>query len=576
MANKKIKLSVGFILISSLVIFFFSVASADDVKFIYPVTKTVIYVSEIRVIGKADNNQPLALYVENIAGKREFQVTPADNYFDFETKLEPGKNTISIPAGSGTADSIEVIYSDKESSASYPDDYLPYYLHTKNNLTGTCENCHPKNDDNVVQYKYVVQKLTCITNECHPKFDEGKFQHKPFQKGNCVGCHNPHGSDNKDFLKYFGSDLCFTCHADAEKMAVEAKHVHFPVSRGECTSCHDPHKSNLEYHLKRETIAGLCEGCHGTLATNHKVLHTPVEAGDCIVCHVPHVSENERLLSDAGNALCFKCHKVRKEEFQSINVHEPVKKDCTICHDPHGSASINHLRTKKDELGNYMPVEQPVKELCLNCHRKLDPEIVDQIENGTNRHEPVDAGKCTLCHTPHSTDHPKQLRKPLSEICYSCHKDKKKQITSSKFRHGPINTDDCAQCHLPHGSKNRKILRSEFTGEFSIEFNINNYELCFNCHDQEIVLKKEVNNTTGFRNGKTNLHYMHVNTKGRNCKTCHNIHASNQEFHIRKKIPFTKRFVITLKYKNTSDGGGCIEGCHKPRKYDRIKPIINK
>jgi predicted CXXCH cytochrome family protein len=305
-------------------------------------------------------------------------------------------------------------------------------------------------------------------------------------------------------------------------------------------------------------------------------MHEPVESGDCIACHLPHISENEKLLSGAGNDLCFQCHKVRKEEFTRINVHEPVKKDCTICHDPHGSSTIYHLRNKKDAAGNYVPLEHPIKELCLNCHRKLDPEIVDQIENGTTRHEPVDQGKCTVCHTPHSTDHSKQLKMAVSKICFPCHEDKEKQITKAKFKHGPIRDNGCAQCHLPHGSKNRMLLRSKFTGEFSAEFSMDNYELCFNCHETTMVLKEKTNNTTGFRNGKTNLHYLHVNTQGRNCKACHNIHASNQKFHLRKKIPFTKKFIFTLKYKKTENGGRCIDGCHKPRKYDRINPIINK
>jgi predicted CXXCH cytochrome family protein len=139
----------------------------------------------------------------------------------------------------------------------------------------------------------------------------------------------------------------------------------------------------------------------------------------------------------------------------------------------------------------------------------------------------------------------------VSKICFPCHEDKEKQITKAKFKHGPIRDNGCAQCHLPHGSKNRMLLRSKFTGEFSAEFSMDNYELCFNCHETTMVLKEKTNNTTGFRNGKTNLHYLHVNTQGRNC-------------------------IFTLKYKKTENGGRCIDGCHKPRKYDRINPIINK
>jgi hypothetical protein len=82
--------------------------------------------------------------------------------------------------------------------------------------------------------------------------------------------------------------------------------------------------------------------------------------------------------------------------------------------------------------------------------------------------------------------------------------------------------------------------------------------------------------TTGFRNGRRNLHYVHVKTKGRNCQTCHEIHASDQEMHIREEIPFKKRFMIELTFIKTATGGGCVKGCHKPKKYDREEPEDNK
>jgi len=559
------------------VIFLFSqTVMAEDAKFIYPFHKVITSAAKIRVIGKAGGKQNLSLSVENSSGKTDYALTPEYNHFSYEIEIIRGKNTVSLLTGQDTADSIEIILADGDLAEPYPEGFLPYYLHSKGSLSGKCESCHPGNNQNVPQYKYMVQQVSCITNECHAKFDQGKFKHKPFQEGSCVKCHNPHGSDNENFLKFSGSDLCFTCHTDAEIMVQDAKNVHFPVLKGECTACHDPHKSDLEFHLKRDSIAGLCAGCHGQTVTSHNILHQPVKSGDCIACHQPHVSNYKRMLQFEGSDLCFNCHKVRKDEFENDHVHEPVRKDCKICHDPHGSATPRQLRTQKDESGNYISEEQPIKALCLNCHRKLNPELVDQLENGKVQHEPVAKGECTVCHTPHTTNNQKLLKEQVTDICYSCHQKMKELITSSIYKHGPVRTAGCAQCHEVHGSDHTKLLRANFSTQYNIDFDLKNYDLCFSCHESSIVLNKTVHNTTGFKNGKENLHYLHVNTKGRNCITCHDIHASNQELHVRQKIPFKKRFSITLKFTRTADGGRCAEGCHRPREYNRVNAVINK
>ncbi|RJQ47318.1 MAG: hypothetical protein C4538_05325 [Nitrospiraceae bacterium] len=546
--------------------------AAKDAEFIYPFNNAVTFISKIRIIGKTGDSQNLSLSAENSSGKKRLELELADNYFSCEVQLALGKNTVSLSNGSGTINSIEILFSDRNPDNSYPEGFSPYYLHSKNDLAGECRLCHPVNEN----YKAVsVQQPACMTKACHADFDNAKFQHEPFQKGSCASCHNPHGSENKDFLKYVGSALCFSCHAEAEKMSIDAKHIHHPVLKGECTSCHDPHQSNLEYHLKRESIVGLCSGCHGKEYNSHNVLHEPVKAGDCIACHMPHVSQSKKLLLDSGNNLCFKCHKERKAEFENTFIHEPVKKDCTICHDPHGSETLDHLRNRKDENGNYIPVKQPIKELCLDCHRKLDPEFANQIENGKYRHDPVDKTECTSCHTPHSTNNKQLMKLPISDVCYSCHPKEKELITGSLYKHGPVRTDDCGQCHLVHGSENKHLLRTSFSEEYAIKFDAADYSLCYNCHNSELILEKDTR-TTGFRNGKENLHYLHVVTKGKSCKTCHEIHASNQAFHIREKIPYNDIFTITLKFTKLPDGGSCMAGCHKAKKYDRIRPEKNE
>jgi predicted CXXCH cytochrome family protein len=574
----KMQLFIKYAVIISIVFAFSSTGKANDTKFIYPIDKAVVSASKIRVIGKSGDSRDFSLSVENSAGKRKYELIYADNYFYLEVQLRRGKNTITLSTPSGTTDSMEIILADNDPEPSYPEDFLPYYLHSKEDLTGQCNLCHPGDQDGITQYEEVDQRLTCITGDCHPKFRDGRFLHGPLkEEGSCIKCHNPHGSENRNFLKYFGGDLCYSCHTDAERMIGGIEYIHYPVKKGECTACHEPHKSDLEYHLKRKTIDGLCAGCHGDVMAREKYLHTPVKSGDCTACHMPHVSKHKGLLADSGSALCVKCHKVREEEFNNKYIHGPVKKNCYICHDPHGSPSIYHLRTRKDEDGNYIPAEKPLQELCLGCHRKLDPEIADQIEKGKVTHDPVVKDKCTVCHTPHSTNYRKQLRAPLDKICYSCHKKMEELITGSLYKHGPVRINECAQCHLPHGSENRKLLRSQLSEEFTNTFKMENFSLCFNCHNPEMVLRKN-SRITGFRNGRENLHYVHVNRKkkSRNCQTCHDIHASDQEKLIREKIPYEGSITITMEFTKKETGGDCVTGCHKPKKYDRKKSIKNK
>jgi len=305
-------------------------------------------------------------------------------------------------------------------------------------------------------------------------------------------------------------------------------------------------------------------------------MHAPVEEGDCNTCHMPHTSKFKGLLYEDKKNLCFICHEVRKDEFKSRHVHAPLKDGCTVCHDPHGSKVEFHLRTVKDANGRYKKVKQPIKALCLSCHQKLNPKIAEQILHSKVTHKPVAEGKCTICHTPHSTNFKKQLRAPVSTICFTCHKKMQKLIEGSLYKHGPVKTNDCTLCHLVHGSDHKDLLRDNFSLKFSQGFKLSNYALCFNCHNSKIVTERKTIDT-GFRNGTRNLHYVHVNKRrnGRNCKTCHEIHASNQEKHIRKKLPYKERHTINIKFTKTATGGGCVVGCHKPRSYDRLNKITN-
>jgi len=542
---------------------------------IFPPDQVSVGQSEIRAIGLTpEPGATVSLQLKTAKGDQSFNAPVTDGAFSQVLKLSSGLNTISLATGASTTS--HAVFLSTTDSGPPPKGFSPLYLHSKNELTGTCEQCHA-HDKKAPNYKVINQKFACISQGCHDTFGDKKFKHGPFKDKACLECHNPHGTTFKKFLQKGRAALCFTCHSESEGMTRDAKVIHFPVKQGECTICHEPHQSNLAYHLKGETIAGLCNNCHSKSMVKYKFMHEPFESGDCNACHSPHVSEFKGLLYEGGSPLCLNCHKEREEEFKRKYVHEPVKKSCIICHDQHGSETEAHLRTPVDKDGKYIKYEQPLKESCLLCHRKLDPEVAQQIEHAKVTHKPVVEGKCTICHTPHSTNFKKQLNTSMQDACFKCHEPLKKLIHESKFQHGPVRTDDCGQCHLVHGSDHKKLLRANFTENFTENFDVAHYELCFNCHNSKVYTNpKSVE--TGFRNGTNNLHFLHVNREkdGRTCMTCHDIHASNQPKHIRTSIPYKKKFTITLDYTNTKTGGGCVVGCHNPKKYDRESPVSSK
>ena len=92
----------------------------------------------------------------------------------------------------------------------------------------------------------------------------------------------------------------------------------------------------------------------------------------------------------------------------------------------------------------------------------------------------------------------------------------------------------------------------------------------------EIATKNSTETLTDFRNGKLNLHFVHVNReKGRSCKACHEVHAGNQEKHIAFEVPYGKsNWMLPIKYTKTETGGTCVVGCHKEKPYDRVNPAV--
>ncbi len=298
--------------------------------------------------------------------------------------------------------------------------------------------------------------------------------------------------------------------------------------------------------------------CH-THKDDKAFVHQPVKNGECTSCHNPSGKKHPAFkkeafsLTDNGKAgLCSECHERKNTKKY---VHPPVAAgDCLDCHDPHQS-------------NNKFQLKEAGAALCYMCHdkSKLDRPFP---------HMPVAEGKCLSCHDPHQSEHKYMLKAEGAALCMTCHD---KALFAGRSVHAPVVSGECTECHAPHGTQLRHLLKRPVPTGMYQSFDKASFALCFGCHADTLADSQRTDSETKFRNGMFNLHYRHVNKidKGRSCKVCHDPHAAAQPFLIANKIPGFGRWRIPVRYTKTAYGGTCVVGCHKPKSYDRINPVLN-
>jgi predicted CXXCH cytochrome family protein len=402
----------------------------------------------------------------------------------------------------------------------------------------------------------------CMTADCHTEFKQLKHVHFPAED-NCTRCHDEIGKHKFKLLEQ--RELCFDCHDDNRKR----KYVHEAVISMECSSCHNTHGGDYKYYLLSERIDTLCFECHDKTPMTGKVVHKPLAAGNCTACHRPHSSDYPVLLTSKKEGFCVKCHKDKAfllEENDKLKVHSIVKEGCENCHNPHSTDY------------KYMLAAAP-GDLCGSCHE----DIGEKAKTAKFKHPALEKEKkCLTCHDAHASAFEFNLIKKQTELCIGCHNkwikgtDGKEfniyiMVKDNPFKHQPLANGECRTCHDPHGSDSYKILKSSYPPRFYSEFNVDNYGLCFQCHDPSLAEIKVTGKATNFRDGTRNLHYVHVNRKkGRTCRACHEVHAGKNETLIRDHVPFGK-WSLPINFKKIADGGRCAPGCHKPLTYSRKK-----
>lgn len=318
--------------------------------------------------------------------------------------------------------------------------------------------------------------------------------------------------------------------------------------------------------FRTESAEQTCAECHSSVIEG-KVTHKAMNAG-CDLCH-ESTGENHPLADVIGfklvaeiPELCYFCH----DDFTELKIlHEPVG-NCLNCHSPHNSEEVKLLTDNSQSI-------------CKSCHE----DIFDLAANSLVPHKPsLATGKCIDCHSPHSSTEKRLLVAEDRKLCLSCHN--KTFITregtisnidlllkNNKVEHSGLD-GGCSTCHLPHGSDFSKLLIDAYPGSNYANASYESFSLCFLCHDSDLLEAEFTSLATNFRNGETNLHFMHTKgVKGRSCHLCHNIHASSQEFILEESVKFGN-WEMQMNFLLQDNGGSCLPGCHSRKDYSRIIP----
>jgi DmsE family decaheme c-type cytochrome len=240
-----------------------------------------------------------------------------------------------------------------------------------------------------------------------------------------------------------GADVCATCHEENSKDFRHAFHAQQGV---ECEDCHGNGSLHVQgggdiskivsfRHRSATDANGVCLGCHARDEKIRNWVAGPHASNKvrCTECHQTHSSSAKAgLRSDAtvdvmtagrvsavenvvpeskaimqpswqGNDACLTCHQTQRGEM-SLPYHHPLregKMSCADCHDPHGGAAGNNLRTANKS------------ELCLSCHAQYRGPFAYQ-------HPPV-TEDCMICHTPHGSPNTNLLTISEPALCLQCH-----------------------------------------------------------------------------------------------------------------------------------------------------------
>ena len=247
---------------------------------------------------------------------------------------------------------------------------------------------------------------TCA--QCHEDKTKGKSVHSAIAMG-CTSCHEIRVKKDVTRLKLITTTtvaLCVTCHAD--KKAADIKGVVHPPAVRDCVKCHDPHTSDNKNQLLKPASgdskdSNLCLSCHktGVDVSKDGSRHAALDMG-CDTCHITHKTgqrgkrEFEFHLTKDAPALCIDCHDSKDAALIKAHQGQPFgTADCLTCHDPHQSAQ-KHLMAKFTHMpfagGQCDSCHAPAKDGKVVLVAATPKPITPSLERPCDAHHLLRAG----------------------------------------------------------------------------------------------------------------------------------------------------------------------------------------
>jgi predicted CXXCH cytochrome family protein len=256
--------------------------------------------------------------------------------------------------------------------------------------------------------------------------------------GSLVGCgddvvyrdrppFNPPQAAAAGFLGYYDATTkkttCGNCHADYQGTWSLTKHAHAwtavnssTTKQEECYTCH--------------TVTGNGNAASGTPAGHDAVKDAVYYDVQCENCHGAGLTHVEGVgqgslvrplarIGMTGTGDCGDCHS---------GAHQPFAEEWSAS----GHANVSASRAGNAE--------------CAGCHdgrkalERFDPTVNYKEKAGATDYQPT---TCSVCHNPHGSDNPSQLRFPVTSadpaqnLCMQCHLRRIEPLVSSSSPHAP-------------------------------------------------------------------------------------------------------------------------------------------
>jgi predicted CXXCH cytochrome family protein len=196
-----------------------------------------------------------------------------------------------------------------------------------------CLSCHADQVGHFPQSEHAVAGVSCW--DCHPSALHGAKTTAVATLPDATGIQLPAWRRLPSLMPGHGSgasEFCYQCHGEVE--ADFRLQFHHPVLEGQmrCTDCHEILGKDLLTAIDdgRER----CLSCHEEIRGPFLFEHLALEEG-CTACHTPHGSIVKKLLTEANNGLCERCHFDARFPLIGGVDHTPFLSGGALCYDCH-------------------------------------------------------------------------------------------------------------------------------------------------------------------------------------------------------------------------------------------------